>query len=56
MSEQVMKRQRINDLINVETTPKFFCLSDTKLFNEKGKWKIEQKRKESFLTALATAI
>ena len=42
MSEQEKKRQRVYDLLNAETKPKFLCLSETKqtfflkeLFKEK---------------------
>ena len=65
MSEQEKKHQRIYDLLNAESKPKFLCLPYTKqrkiftekeLFKENWEWKIEQKRKERFLTALATTI
>ena len=67
ISEQEKKRQRIYDLLNAETTPKFLCLLYTKqrktffftekeLFKEKGEWRIEPKTTRKFLTALATAI
>ena len=55
MSEQEKKRQRIYDLLYVETKPKFLCLPYTKqrkyfykkkeLFKEKEEWRIEQKMK-----------
>ena len=50
----IKKRQRIYDLLNAETKPKSLCLSYTKqirfltekeLFDEKGKWGIEEKTK-----------
>ena len=56
---------KIYDLPNAETKPKFLCQLYTKqriffpekeFCKEKGKWRIEQKQKESFLTALAPAI
>ena len=34
----------------------FFFLQKKSFFKEKGEWKIEQKRKEGFLTALTTVI
>ena len=54
MIEQEKKRQRIHDLLNAETKPKFHCLQYTnqrkmitekELFKEKTEWKIEQKTK-----------
>ena len=65
MSEQEKKRQRIYDLLNTKTNPKFLCLPYTKqrkifsekeLFKEKGKWMIDKKMKKGFLTALTTVI
>ena len=45
MSEQEKKQQRIYDLLNAETKPKFLCLPYTKQINlqKKGVWRIEQK-------------
>ena len=54
MSEQEKKQQRIYDLLNAETKPKFLYQSYTKqrkifsekeLFKEKGEWRSEQKMK-----------
>ncbi len=65
MSEQEKKRQRIYDLLNAETKPKFLCLLNTKqrkifyrkeLFKKKAEQRIEQKQKEGLITALATEI
>ena len=70
-SEQEKKRLRIYDLLNVETKPKSLCPPYTKqtfylfiyfflqkkeLLEKKVTWRIEQKRKEGFLTALTTVI
>ena len=69
MSDQEKKRQRIYDLLNAETKPNFLCLPykkqkkfliEKELFEEKG-WegldqKKKKKRKEGFLTALASVI
>ena len=55
MSEQEKKRQRIYDLLNVETKPKILCpqytkqrkmFTEIKLFKEKGQWRIEQKNEK----------
>ena len=68
MSEQKKKRQRIYDLLYAKTKPMFPCLPYTKQrkfvfflrnnsFEKKGEvedWK--KRRKEGFLTALATVI
>ena len=52
MSEQEKKCQRIYDLLNTETKPKFLYLPiqskenflrKKELFKEKGSWRIEQK-------------
>ena len=66
INEQEKKRQRIYDFLNAKTKPKFLCLPYTKqrkksftekeLFNEKEEWRVEQKRKECFLIALAMVI
>ena len=66
MSEQEKKQQRIYDLLNTETKPKFFFVyhiqskekifTGKELFKEKPKLRIGQKTKKGFLTALATAI
>ena len=65
MSEQEKKRQRIYDLLNAETKPKFLCLLYTKqrknlteivFLRKKGSGGLHKKRKEGFLTALATVI
>ena len=62
MSEQEKKRQRIYDLLNAETKPKFLCLAYTKEIKkcyrkeEKEGWGTEQNQKKGFLTALATVI
>ena len=67
MSEQEKKRQRIYYLLNAETKLKFLCLPLYKtkkffFFTEKEffLWKrrggLNKKRKEGFLTALATAL
>ena len=57
MSDQEKKWQRIYDLLNAETKPKFLCLSyikqKKKFFLRKGGVEDWQK---SFLTALATVI
>ena len=52
MSEQEKEWQRIYDVLNAETKPKFLCLTDLKqscfsftekeLFKEKRKWRIDQ--------------
>ena len=64
MSEQEKKRQRIYDLLNAETKPKFLCLTYTKqrnfftlkeIFEAKG---VEDKRnneKKRLLTVLLAA-
>ena len=62
MSEQEKKRKRIYDLLNAKTRLKFLCLPYTKQRKELigkeflRKRMIEQKRKEGFLSALATVI
>ena len=69
MSEQEKKRQRIYDLLNAETKPKFLYLPYTKqrkkvfffiekeLFKERGGGGgSNKKEKERLLTALATTI
>ena len=64
MSVQEKKWQRIYDLLNAETKPKFLCriqskekiFTEKELFKEKWEWRIGQKWKEGFLTALATVI
>ena len=66
MSEQEKKQQRIYDLLNTETKPKFLCLLYTKQRKDillknsfLRKWRIEKKKKkkkQGFLTALTTAI
>ena len=58
MSEQEQKRQRIYELLNAETKPKFRCLLYTKqrkyFYRKKafqgkgGGWRIEQKTKKLF--------
>ena len=62
MSDQQKKRQRIDDLLNAENKPKFLCIqneesfffffffffTEKEVFKEKGKWRIEQNRKEGF--------
>ena len=57
MSKQEKKRQRIYDLLNAETKPKFLCLPYTKqrkslyhkrAFKDKEKWRIEQKTQRRF--------
>ena len=54
MSEQEKKQQRIYDLLDAETKPKFLCLLNTKqrkiftekeLFKEKWEWQTEQRTK-----------
>ena len=57
MNEQEMKRQRIYDLLNAETKPKFLyllCIKQRKneLFKEKGEWGIEQKTKRKLFNCL----
>ena len=65
MSEQGKKRQRIYDLLNAETKPKFLCLSFTKrrkklqkksVLRKRRSGGLNKKRKEGFLTALTMAI
>ena len=70
MSEQEKKRQRIYDLLNVETKANVILwniykantvflkifFTEQELFKEIGEWRIEQKTKDGFLTALATAV
>ena len=67
MSEQEKKQQRIYDLLDAETKPKFICLPYTKTkkkislkkrFLRKWRWGggLHEKRKEGFLTALSAAI
>ena len=67
MSGQEKKRQRIYELLNANTKPKFLCLLQTKkiffffllkksFLRKRGNGGLNQKRKEGFLTALATAI
>ena len=51
MSEQEKKLQRIYDLFNAETKPRFLCQPYTK---KSGR--LNKKRKEGFLTAVTTAI
>ena len=61
MSEQEKNRQRVNDLHNAQTNPNFlvYRIQSKDLFTKKENFKesgekcIEQKWKESFLTALA---
>ena len=54
MSEQEKKRQRIYNLLNTVTKPKFLCLlyrkqriffAEKEIFKEKKEWEIKQKRK-----------
>ena len=62
INEQEKKRQSVDNLLNTEMNPKFLCLLYTKqreMFLEKKtflrknrEWRIEQKMKECFLTAL----
>ena len=65
MSEQEKKRQRIYDLLNAESNPKFLCLPYTnqrkgffsqkkRLLRKMGSGGLNQKRKEGFLTLFAT--
>ena len=66
MSKQAKERESIYDLLNAVTKPKFLCLPYTKqeryftekeIFKKKRGWRgLNQKQKESFLTAFATAI
>ena len=67
MSEQEKKWQRIYDLLNTKTKPKFLCLLYRKQRNiffllkksilmKMREWRIKQKQKENFLTAFAPAI
>ena len=65
MCEQEKKWQRIYDLLNAETKPKFLCLPYTKqrkIFTEKSfLWKrrsggLDERQKEDILTALPMAI
>ena len=66
IKEQEKKRQSIYDLLNAEPKPKFLCLPFTKqrkkihrkrvFLRKKGCRGLNKKQKESFLTAVATAI
>ena len=67
MCDQEKKRQRIYDLLNAETKPKFLSPLKTKQrkisftekenFKAKGAWRIKQNMKRMFfLTALASTI
>ena len=65
MSEQKKKRQRIYDLLNADTKPKFLYLPYTNQrkhfyrkssFKKKGGGGSNKKRKEGFFTALDTVV
>ena len=65
MCEQKKKRQRIYDLLNAKTKPKFICLTYTKqkknfyrkksFLRKRRSGRSNKKREEIFSTALATA-
>ena len=67
MSQQEEKRQRIYDLLNVETNPKyslsivykartFFFFTEKELLRKRESGGLIKKRKEGFLTAVASVI
>ena len=57
MSEQEKKRQRVLNLLNIYRKQNKDIFSGKRVFSGKsGGWRIEQKPKEGFLSALATAI
>ena len=65
MSEQEKKQQRIYDLLNAKTKPKFLCLMYTKqkdflqkkcFLRQRGSGRLNKKRKEGFLAALTITI
>ena len=66
MSEQEKKRQRIYDLLNAETKPKFLCqpykkqivffFTEKELLRKRGVEDWTQKTKEGFWTALVMVI